>query len=257
MDMYIITGSQNVNAVWKEQSLHNKAYKRLSVQNMFRMPKETLSFWLADDSGINLHPHPESNVLPHHRIDYLEHTSVAKLLTGPGLKPFEERFVKNLMGQLLANTSVNVGWTQFPDLFSFLREELTRAGLIAMCGSYLLSINPSFVQDFWDFDRDLPVLAKQYPRWLFPGPYRSRDICLEAMKQWHKFIMVHFDHPDIGDEPWSQYYGVEMVRFRHKMWSGMPCINADSAASMDLGIIWACVCLRLSMGSVSIQSRQD
>ena len=168
---------------------------------------------------------------------------MSQLLTRPRLQPFEERSVKNLTEQLSAKTSVTFEWTELPDLFCFLREEPTRAGLIAMCGSYLLSANPSFVQDFWQFDRSLPVLAKRYPRWLFPGPYRYYDRCLEAIKQWHKIIVGHFDDPITGDEHWNPYYGVEMIKFRHHMWSRMPYMREHSVASHDLGISWPYVYL--------------
>ena len=239
MDMYIISGSKLISALFKEQDLHAKAYKELPVQNMFSMPKKTLAFWLADDSGINLQPHPDSRVPAEHRIDYLEHAAVAKLLTGPGLEPFKERFTTRLTEQLLANDSVGHAWTEFPDLFTFVREEITRATLVAFCGTQLLSLNPSFVYDFWQFDEALPILAQQYPRWLFPGPYRYRDRCLEAVKTWHKHIAARFDDVVGKDPHWNQECGVPIIRERHEMWSKMPGMNEDSDAAHDLGLIWA------------------
>lgn len=62
MDMYVISGSEGIQAAFKEPDLHNKAYKAFSVHNMFKMPKDTLAFWMDDDSGYHSQPHPDSNV---------------------------------------------------------------------------------------------------------------------------------------------------------------------------------------------------
>lgn len=240
MDMYVISGSESINAVWNYAHAHNKAYKALAVHNMFRMPKDTLAFWLADNSGIGLSPHPNSNVLPHLRLDYLTFSTITKLLTGPGLKPLVSRFTINLTEQISRNTAITSEWTESADLFPLIQDELLTGMLNALCGPYLLKINPTFVHDFWAFHRRLPALAKGYPRWLFPTPYRLRDKCIESIKRWHTFIRPHFDDDEISSPGhWNPYYGADVIRFRHEAWSKMPRMNADAAATEDLGMIWA------------------
>lgn len=219
--------------------MHNKAYKILAVQNIFNMPKATLAFWNADDSGVDRSPYPDSVVPPHLRIEYLTHSSVVKFLTGPSLKPFSDRFSRNLTDQLLKRRSTTSEWEYLPDLFSLMQHELLPAALKSMCGLYLLTINPTFVEDFWAFNRCLYVLAKGYPRLLFPAPYTVRDKCLESLKQWHKFIWAHFDNPDSDTVPWNPYFGTEFIKGRHNMWSKMDQFNPDAAATEDLGMIWA------------------
>lgn len=90
------------------------------------------------------------------------------------------------------------------------------AVLQALCGSYLLKIEPDFVRDFWEFLGQLPALAKGYPRCLSPTPYRIRDKCLRSVKRWHEFIVNHFDDSITGPGHWSPYYGSDLVRFRHE-----------------------------------------
>ena len=105
-NLYLISGSEIIQAIWKEPDLHNKAYKALSVHNMCKMPKDALAFWMDDDSGHHLQPHPHSKVPPHLRIEYLTYSSVSTFLTGDGLKPFARRFTTNLTERLLHTDSV-------------------------------------------------------------------------------------------------------------------------------------------------------
>lgn len=206
---------------------------------MAKMPKETLEFWKWDDSSHHAQPHPDSSVLPHLRIDYLTHSSVARLLTGPGLKPLANRFTKNLMIRLSKSEYLNSEWSQLLDLFAFMQDELFPPAIEAMCGQRLFSINPEFVSDFWAFNKGLPYLAKGYPRWMVPSAYRARDTVLNSLKKWHVAIASEFKSPPIAMDEWSPDFGVELVRFRHDAWSKMPLINEDAAATEDKGLIWA------------------
>lgn len=238
-DMYVVAGQENIKAVWKEPNLHVRPYKELAVITMAKMPKETLEFWKWDDSGHHAQPHPESNVPPHLRIDYLTHSSVARLLTGPGLKPLADRFTQNLMIRLSTSEYLDEEWSQLPDLFAFMQDELFPAAVEAMCGETLLSVNPRFVGDFWAFNKGLPYLAKGYPRWMVPSAYRARDVVLNSLKKWHVAIASELKCPPIAMDEWSPDFGVELVRFRHEAWSKMPLMNEDAAATEDIGMIWA------------------
>ncbi|KAI4227187.1 MAG: hypothetical protein LQ349_006761 [Xanthoria aureola] len=238
-DIYVVAGQENIKAVWKEPNLHVRPYKELAVITMAKMPKETLEFWKWDDSGHHAQPHPDSNVPPHLRIDYLTHSSVARLLTGPGLKPLADRFTKNLMIRLSKSEYLNQEWSDLPDLFAFMQQQLFPAAVEAMCGELLFSVNPKFVGDFWAFNKGLPYLAKGYPRWMVPSAYRARDTVLNGLKKWHLAIASELKCPPIAMDEWSPDFGVELVRFRHDAWSKMPLMNEDAAATEDLGMIWA------------------
>lgn len=220
--------------------MHTKGYKILSVQKMFGMPEATLSLFISDDSGIGSVPIPtSSSIPPHQRIDYLTHLSLVKLFTGPGLKELGDRFTQNLTEQLLTKSSIGFEWKCVPDLLSIMQEELLQAALKSMCGNYLLSLNPNFIDDFWAFNDGVHMLAKGYPRLFFPAAYKAREKCLESIKIWHRFIRGHFDQPDRDPAGWNPYFGSEYIKFRLKMWSKMDQINDDSAAAEDLGLIWA------------------
>lgn len=203
------------------------------------MPKDTLAFWMDDDSGHHLQPHPDSKIPPHLRIDYLAYSLVSTFLTGDGWKPFARRFTTNLAERLLNVDFVRSEWSNLPDLYVFMQTELFHAAVEAMCGQNLLSKNPTFVEDFWAFDKVLPRLAKGYPQWLYPQSYRARDKCLASLKRWHEVIRTHFNESAVDSKGWNPAYGAEFVKNRHIMWSKMPRMNADAAAAEDLGMIWA------------------
>ena len=239
--MYVVSGPENIRALFKQPNLHTKMYRTLSFKTMCKLPKDALAFWMPDDSGMLSQPYPDSHVPAHLRVDYMTHDSVAKLLTGVGLKPLCDRFTRNLSQRLLANTSVDVEWVEHSDLFAFMQSELLVPAAEAIWGTKVFSVNPDFSQDIWHFARQLPYLAKGYPRWLAPSAYRARDKCLESVKRWHRAVSANLKTPTQGMDQWNPEYGTEFVKYRHRMWSQMPRINDDAMASEDLGMIWAYV----------------
>ena len=239
--IYVVSGSENIQQIWKEPDVHTKAYKAFSIHNMFKMSKDTLEFWNEDNSGHHAQPRPGSNVPAHLRVDYLTHSSILGFLSGDGLQPFARRFMSTLADQLLTKGTIQSEWSNNPDLFGFLQAELLPATIEAMWGKLFCLINPTFVEDFWIFSSVLPELAKGYPRWLAPKPYQARDKCFESIKRWHTVICKHFHETPVAGEGWNEHYGAELVRFRHMAWSKMPRMDADAAATEDLGMIWAYV----------------
>lgn len=238
--MTFVSGSDNLLSIWKQsQKLTTKGYRVLFANNMFGFPKSASSFYLADNSGLGSFPHPDSNVPPDHRIDYLTHSSVARFLTGTGLRPLSQRFMRNLAEQL-SNNHIGHDWESLSDLYSIFRTDVLRAALKAAFGSYILSLTPEFCQDFWRYDEGLPLLAKGVPRWLTPAPYKARDKCLENIKKWHYFAKgVSPNAKAVNVDDWDPYFGAGVMRYRQELYSKMEAMDADGIASEDLGLIWA------------------
>ena len=120
------------------------------------MPAKALRLYDKDDSGGGHVPHPGSNVEARNRIDYCVYQSLNRFLEGKGLLPFWNRFADNItqqMHELYNRTGTN--WEYRDDLMKVVSDEATVSILNALCGPYLLSLNPHFLQDYWDFDRDL------------------------------------------------------------------------------------------------------
>ena len=205
-----MTGPECINSVWKQsQLLRNEVYRRLVVYNMFGMPEDAARFYLNDDSGSQHTPFHGSNVAPDHRIKYLTQVSIAKLLTGSGLKPFAERFATNLVQQLDAKHEITSEWTYQPDFFHFFRDELLLATTKAICGEHIFRLNPSWLSDFWEFDKNIPSLAKRFPQRLAPSAYSARDKCLGNFRKWHEYI----EKKDATDK--DLHWGSEFMKSRH------------------------------------------
>ena len=197
--------------------MHTKFYRSLSFTTMCRMPKDALAFWMSDNSGMHPRPHPDSDVPSHLRVDHMTHHSVIKLLTGPGFKASCKRFTRSLSQRLLAKTSIGSEWTNFPDLFDFLLDELFPTAVEAMWGTTISSVNPDFPEDIRAFSKGIPYLAKGYPRLLAPSAYAARDRCLESVKSWHAAIFPLLETPMQSMENWNPDYGTEFVKYRYQM----------------------------------------
>lgn len=242
MELYIVFGDSNiVNLFSQSRNTVNKTYRSLAVGNMFGMPAKAKDFIAADNSGLNVKPHPMSEVKPEHRIDYLTHSSLKRFLTGPGLEPLVSRFRDNLWGQL---TCLKIGseWIEMPDLYGFIKVQLFNASVEAMCGKSILTLNPTFCDDFWKFDEGLSDLAKGYPRWWIPATYRARNKCLAHVKKWHEFLREQCSRRESEmTDGYDPKLGAEIMRYRQKLYSEMEAIDTDAMASEDLGMLWGYV----------------
>lgn len=90
------------------------------------------------------------------RIDYRVNQSLVRFLEGKGLLPFWNRFADNITQQLHSlHDRTGSKWEYHADLMNLVGNEATVSILNALCGPYLLKLNPHFLQDFWDFDRNL------------------------------------------------------------------------------------------------------
>lgn len=119
--------------------------------------------------------------------------------------------------------------------------EVSRAVIESMCGTYILSLNPSLISDFWEFDRRVPLLYKGFPRWLCPSVYKARKRMLVSIKKWHKYGHEHSDCTKIGpaDPDWDPYWGSKLVRARQEYGLRMGTLDADALAAEDLGLLFA------------------
>lgn len=125
------------------------------------MPTKALRLYDKDDSGSGHIPHPGSIVEARNRIDYRVYQSLIRFLEGKRLYPFWDRFVDNITQQMSEmHNRIESNWEYQVDLMKFVGDEATVSILNALCGPYLLSLNPHFLQDYWDFDRNLQTFLQ-------------------------------------------------------------------------------------------------
>lgn len=156
-DFYVIRGSENVKALFKNSwAFTSIPFVKFAVGYAFGLPAKALDLYDKDDSGGGRVPHPGSTVEARNRIDYRVYESMNRFLEGKGLLPLWARFVESITQQLHGlHDRIGDGAADQADLMKFVGDEATSSILNAMCGPYLLSLNPTFLQDFWDFDRNL------------------------------------------------------------------------------------------------------
>lgn len=157
-DFYTVRGAENVKALFKASTACTSIpFVKFALGNAFGLPRKALRLFDKDDSGGGHVPYPDSTVESRNRIDYLSHQSMVQFLEGKGLAPFCARFSDRITQRLYAlyEGLQSNKWEEREDLMRTVGDETTIAILDALCGPYLLGLNPRFLRDFWEFDRNL------------------------------------------------------------------------------------------------------
>ncbi|KAI1274626.1 cytochrome P450 [Xylaria sp. FL0933] len=240
-EFYIVQGRENVKALFKSSwACTTIPFVKFALGHAFGLPAKALRLYDKDDSGCNHVPHPGSTVEARNRIDYRVHESLARFLEGKGLPPFWNRFRNNITQRLHAlRDRIGSDWGHHADLMKVVGDEATVAILEALCGPYLLALNPDFVESFWNFDRNLQTYLQGIPWFLAPRAYADRKRALDAVKAWQQHARDHFTESAIdadGDDP---FWGCSFFRERQAMFLEMDGFDHDAIASQDFGAIWA------------------
>jgi len=156
-EFYLVRGPGNVRALFKSSwACTSIPFVKFALGYAFGLPAKALSLYDKDDSGFSHVPHPGSTVEDRNRVDYRSYQSLVRFLEGKGLPPFWRRFSDNITRQMHSlHDRTTVEWEYRADLMKFVGDQSTVSILTALCGPYILSLNPQFLQDFWDFDRNL------------------------------------------------------------------------------------------------------
>ncbi|TGO45475.1 hypothetical protein BOTNAR_0663g00030 [Botryotinia narcissicola] len=186
-------------------------------------------------------PLPGSNTLPaDQRYHHISHKAYTDNLTGVRLAEVVTRFLTNLGTEL---DRIDIGtnkWLELPDLYSFVQNAVFNANTLALCGSHKFEINPTFTEDFWNFDSQVGGPLKGIPRFFIPGAYRIRDKMVKSILKWHKSAEAHVDHDDkeLDKKSWEPYYGSRLFRDRARHLSKINGFGDQARAANDLGLIW-------------------
>lgn len=143
------------------------------LNHFFGMRPATLKVYRADDSGPFRKPHPGSTVLEKDRVGYITHSVLLTGLTGVGLGPFTARTVRGMLKRVEGlEKELVAGWVEKPDLFTLMVEVIGRSVMEALAGPAFLELNPSFVDEFWEFDKTIPWFGHGIPAFLMPSTLR-------------------------------------------------------------------------------------
>jgi hypothetical protein len=110
----------------------------------------------ADNSGSHRRPHPENDVAPHNRVDFLTHQTLFKAFGGLGLKKSFDRCAEILQRNLEALGLPEDEWIEMPDIWAFFQSQMGTAVLGGLYDLTLSRLSPDFLQDLWAFGRAKP-----------------------------------------------------------------------------------------------------
>ncbi|KAI1384153.1 cytochrome P450 [Hypoxylon trugodes] len=240
-EFYVVRGPENVKALFKNSGLCTSIpFVKFALGYAFGLPAKALRLYDKDDSGGNHVPHPGSTVDARNRIDYHVHQSLNRFLEGKGLLPFWTRFADNITQQLYGLYGrVGSDWGYHDDLMKVVGDEATISIINALCGPYLLSLNPNFLQDYWDFDRNLQTYLQGMPWFLAPKAYAVRKRVIDAVKIWQQHARDHFDDSAVGTDGDDPFWGSSFFRERQEMFLKMDGFDYAAIASQDFGAVWA------------------
>lgn len=184
-----------------------------------------------------------SRIAQEDRIHFHQARATQQFLSGKHLADIAERYLATLERNLVSVEHSDAGWVEYPDLYQFLQQHVSRSAIETLMGSEVLELNPSLLDDFWTFDSNVPLFLRCLPRWLIPSAYKDRDRLLASVKKWHAHANEHSDITKLGagDPEWDPYFGSKLMRARQEYMLRMKPMNADARASEDMGLMFAYV----------------
>lgn len=237
----MVANPEHIQAIFKSsKNLSSKPAAIFALRHLLGTPAASISFYMADDSGMAAVPRKGSKTRLEDRIHFHQAHASQKYLSGSHLTSLSETYVRTLRRNLNA-LDIHDSWVDYPDLYAFLQDSVFRSSVESMMGSKIFEMAPTIVEDFWSFDYNVPSFLRRVPRWLIPSAYKSRDRLLSAVKKWHAHAHQHYDCSKIGpnDPDWEPNFGSKLVRARQDYALKMPPMNADARASEDLGLLFA------------------
>lgn len=240
----MVTNPDHIQTVFRSsKQLHSTPAIVFALRNLLNTPACAIAWYEADNSGLAKTPLKGSTTDHVDRIHFHQAHAAQRFLSNQHLWSLSRRYIRNLEEDLKSSIvlSPSQEWIEFPDLYHFLQMNVTRAMIRALMGPALLETSPTFIEDFWAFDSNVPKLLRALPRRMLPEAYQARDRLLENIKAWHANAHAHADCTKTGDEDpeWDYYFGSKLVRARQDYALKSHFMNADVRASEDLGLLMA------------------
>ncbi|KAK8093351.1 hypothetical protein PG997_000036 [Apiospora hydei] len=240
-DVYLVQSPKNVAEFFHNPKLAVSRPWSFVLGHCFGMSKTAVDAYLQDTSGTRPEPIPGSAPRsPQDRIAYMTHENFTSGLLQHGLNPATDCFRAELQEFFKSSLDIGHDWAYMPDITDFFRQYLGSAIIRTLFGKALLTMNPTFLQDIWEYDDRVMDLAKRYPRLWIPRTYRARDRLLSAITRWHTEANRAVEPTD--ESAWSDsVWGTKMMRDRYRALLGATGQDKASVASTNLALIWASI----------------
>jgi hypothetical protein len=203
--------------------------------NVCGMSPESASLYSSDTTGTKADPVPQSaeaTVQHRHRVHRAIHESDRKGLAGRGLAPTFQAY-RAAFDKVISEISTQE-WIKMDDFWTFIQNTVGAAEIEALFGPSLLKLHPSFLRDFFDFDKLTPWLLKGLS---FSRVERIRETLLEDLRVWDKCVRLQPPAENVFDGQTN--WGSEWTQYRHETFPEF--FDANAMASHDLGVVWGFV----------------
>lgn len=214
----------------------------IASEHAFGLPPKDMELMIYDDSGEDPKPAPGfEDINPDHRLFYHTLKDILSFTQGPALKILTPRFITNFTKRMQTTDSISKeGWTEIPDIFVWFRDHMFRSNIETLCGEYMISLSPNFVEEFWTYDRDLLLHLRRTPKWLAPRAHRDRQKVLQSIGRWQQNALNHFDYNDeaLVNSDTDPYWGSQLFRARSIMMNNGR-VSDEGKPALDLGLLWA------------------
>lgn len=228
---YIVSGPEAIAAFFKNtRDLSTTSRGVTVIQNAFGCPKH-----LAH----HFEPGYSSEGIPN-EIEQAIHRGVQTGLSGPQLDVLANRFQISLLDKIRESQhEIGDDWVHVPDLTSFVQKYVIEAAMCTFFGPYMISLNPTVVDDFIHFNGYIRFLFMGMPRWLIPGAYKSRDKMQESIKRWYRHANENCDLANLDDVDWEPYYGSRFIRERQGLLGKRGVVDETARAAENFANLWA------------------
>jgi hypothetical protein len=241
-DLYYIPHGAPAQAMFKHaRDLSMKPIIIVAMRDQFGMKPDDLAIFSRDCSGDTAKPlDGHEHMDPAHRVFYNQHRDLNTMLSGSALDGMMSRFIVTFTERLRTTPLVTDEWTELPDLFTFLRDEMFHAATASLLGERFFELCPDFCRDFWEYDSHALTYLRRTPRWMAPKAYAVRDRVLASIKKWNMHAREHlpYNDPALAGVEYEPIWGARLMRARAEMFDKAG-FTLDGAASMDLGFVWA------------------
>ena len=225
---YIISGPDVIAAFLKDpaRSLSQTSRSLNIMEHAFGCPHELVDKFRASQDM---------------ELEHQIHTALQSMLAGPRLEILAGRYQQAVIGQVLeGNASMGDDWVEMPDLCSFVEKHIFEAATRAVFGPYLVQLNPTVADDFWDFNRHVKSMFMGVPKWMNGAAIRARDRMTDNVKRWQRHAAEHVTIDDIPeDTEWEPYYGSKSTRIRQQLLLKRGIIDESARAAENLAFMWA------------------
>ncbi|KAI0806446.1 cytochrome P450 [Xylaria sp. FL0064] len=225
-DIYLFQDLESIKAIWRASSLSSPI--KISIYTFkyfFGVPEMTLNVYRADNSGPYRKPYIGSNIPEDRRTDYLVH----------------HEFKEGLQTRIV-EVELSSKWTEFSDFQKFFRKLVGPSLIESIFGPALLRLSPSVIDDLYEFDANVPWLARALPSFIMPQPYRTREKLVDHIRRWHGYAQQQVSESSINvDGDGDPYWGSAFIRNRHSIFSQVGAHDEDAVIALDLGLCFGLV----------------